>query len=71
MGNQKVPQLAGGLEDTTNVGFNPIPSNSRPGSPIPILILFNVKGALCNFFMGCKQTKKVLDARNSSLQELT
>ena len=32
----------------------------------------SIKGALCNIFTGCKQTKKgVLDARNSSLQELT
>ena len=31
-----------------------------------------LKGALCNIFTGCKQTKnRVLDARNSSLQELT
>ena len=30
------------------------------------------KGALCNIFTGCKQIKnRVLDARNSSLQELT
>ena len=30
-----------------------------------------LKIALCNFFTGCKQRKKqILDARNSSLQEL-
>ena len=37
-----------------------------------VKVRFNIKGAVCNIFTGCKQTKKrVLDARNSSLQELT
>ena len=31
----------------------------------------SLKGALCNFFTGCKQIKnRALDARNHSLQEL-
>ena len=39
---------------------------------INIVIQYDIKGALYNFFTGCKQTKnRVLDTRNSSLQELT